>query len=179
MLIRAGYEIQYECPLPTAMLLLLSTHPSRAASLREPETLVVTPSVPVETFTDGFGNCCGRIVTPAGLVSLCGEVLVEDDGLADPMHWEARQYPVAELPFDVLPFLLGSRYCPVQELGAFAWEQFGGVPLGWGRGQAVCDWVHANVRFDYMTARPTKTAGDVWQEREGGSRTWRSRSAAV
>jgi transglutaminase-like putative cysteine protease len=33
--------------------------------------------------------------------------------------------------------------------------------------QAVCDWVHAHVRFGYGFARPTKTAADVYAERQG------------
>ena len=123
--------------------------------------------MPVHTFIDPYGNRCGRLFAPAGTVRLRGNVVVEDTGLPDEIHPEARQHPVEELPDDVLPFLLGSRYCPVQELGKFAWDQFGGAPLGWGRVQAVCDWVHDHVRFDYQTARPTKTAWDVYQEREG------------
>jgi hypothetical protein len=48
-----------------------------------------------------------------------------------------------------------------------AWGLFQGAPEGWGRVQAVCDWVHANVRFDHQAARPTKTAYDVFVERAG------------
>ncbi len=167
MFLKAGYEIHYEVPAPVAMIMLLYTHPSRSATVRVPETLHTTPELPVHEFIDGFGNRCGRIFAPAGTLKLVGNVVVEDSGLPDAVHADARQHPVEELPDNVLQFILGSRYCPVQELGALAWDLFGQTPLGWARVQAVCDWVHNHVRFDYQTARPTKTAWDVYQEKEG------------
>ena len=33
--------------------------------------------------------------------------------------------------------------------------------------QAVCDWVHNHIAFDYQSARPTKTAADVFDEARG------------
>jgi transglutaminase-like putative cysteine protease len=38
---------------------------------------------------------------------------------------------------------------------------------GWSRAQAICDWVHEYVTFGYQFARPTKTALDVYNERQG------------
>ena len=167
MLIRAGFDIQYAVPAPVPVLMLLYTRPEWTSAIRRPQTLEVTPNVPVHEFIDGFGNRCGRLVAPAGTLRLRGDIVIEDSGLPDPIHADAIQHPIQDLPDDVLPFLLGSRYCTVQELGNLAWDTFGSAPTGWGRVQAVCDWVHNHVRFDYQTARPTKTAWDVYSEREG------------
>ncbi len=167
MLIRLGYELAFEVPTPTPMLLLLYVHPSRAACLRRPDRLHVEPAVPVEEFIDGFGNRCGRILAPAGTLLLWNDTLVEDDAEPDPVVPDAVQHPVQDLPPETLPFLLGSRYCEVDRLADVAWSLFGKAPPGWGRVQAVCDWVHANVRFGYGFARPTKTAHDVYTERKG------------
>ena len=41
------------------------------------------------------------------------------------------------------------------------------MPETWERVQAVLDWVHGNVTFGYEYARPTKTAYDVFTERQG------------
>jgi transglutaminase-like putative cysteine protease len=71
------------------------------------------------------------------------------------------------LPPEVLTFLLASRYCEVDRMMNIAWQLFGTTPLGWARVQAVCNWVHNNVTFGYQYARPTKTAWDVYQERNG------------
>jgi transglutaminase-like putative cysteine protease len=167
MLIRLGYEIAFDLPAPTPMLLMLHVHPSRFGSLREPDRVRVEPAVPVEEFTDAFGNRCGRLLAPAGALRLSNDTLVEDSGLPDPVCPDAEQHPVEELPPEVLPFLLASRYCEVDRLTETAWGLFGQAPTGWGRVQAVCDWVHDNVRFGYQFARPTKTAYDVYTERQG------------
>jgi transglutaminase-like putative cysteine protease len=167
MLIRLGYEIVFDLPAPTPMLLMLHVHPSQAGSLREPDRVRVEPAVPVEEFTDAFGNRCGRLLAPAGTLRLSNDTLVEDSGLPDAVCPEAAQHPVEQLPPEVLPFLLASRYCEVDRLSDVAWGLFGQAPPGWGRVQAVCDWVHDNVRFGYEFARPTKTAYEVHAERQG------------
>ena len=167
MLIRTGYEISYDLPAPVAMTLLLYTHPGFSGSLRSPDQLQVTPDIPVQEYTDPFDNRAARLYAPAGPIRLYNDFLVENNGQPDETNWDAQGVPMQDLPSDTLQFLLGSRYCPVQELGDFAWKQFGNTPFGWARVQAVCDWVHNHVRFDYQTARPTKTALDVYNEAEG------------
>lgn len=66
MLIRLGYELVFQVPSRTPMILMLYTHPSRVASLRMVDWIRVEPNVPVEIFTDPFGNFCGRLVAPPG-----------------------------------------------------------------------------------------------------------------
>jgi transglutaminase-like putative cysteine protease len=74
----------------------------------------------------------------------------------------------ADLPVETLPFLLPSRYCEVDsELLQFAWNTFGQVPKGWPLAQAICDYVHQQLRFDYQRARATRTALEAWRERVG------------
>jgi len=167
MRIRIGYDLTFAVPAPTPLLVLLFTHPSCGPTLQAPDVLQVEPAVPVEEFTDPFGNRCARLVAPAGKLRLFNDTVVTDSGLPDPVHEEAAQHPVEALPTEVLPFLLASRYCEVDRLTEVAWELFGRTPTGWPRVQAVCDWVHGQVEFGYAFARPTKTACDVYQERKG------------
>jgi len=68
---------------------------------------------------------------------------------------------------ETLPFLLGSRYCEVDRLTETAWRLFGDTMPGWSRVQAIVDWCHANVEFGYPYARATKTALEVFTERQG------------
>jgi transglutaminase-like putative cysteine protease len=75
--------------------------------------------------------------------------------------------PVAELPNDLLRFLLSSRYCEVDLFTSIAFKLFGQVEPGWGRVQAICDWVHNHISFDYQQARPTKSAMNVYNEKVG------------
>jgi transglutaminase-like putative cysteine protease len=167
MLIRIGYEMIFDMPAPAPMLLLLYTHPSRSASLTQPERLHIEPEVLAHEFTDWFGNHCGRIVAPAGRLRFCYDAIVQDSGQPDVVHENAKQHPVEDLPTEALQFLLGSRYCEVDLLTPIAWNLFGQTPPGWARVQAVCDWVHRHLTFGYEHARPTRTAHEVYQEGVG------------
>ncbi len=168
MLIKVGHEIAFDLPVPVAMVLMLYLHPSRAATIRKPEHLTLAPSLPVSEYLDAFGNHCGRVFAPAGRIVLSNEAIVEDNGQPDPQIRDAVQHAVQDLPHDVLQFLLASRYCEVDsELKDFAWAQFGSTPAGWPRVQAICDFVHGHLRFDYLQARATRTALEAFRERVG------------
>lgn len=172
MLIRCGYEIAVRCEQPTPMIAMLSVHPDRAADLRGPEGFHTTPTIPTTTYVDGFGNRCRRLVAPVGELDLWGDATVADDGLIDGADFAAREVPVQELPEDTLVFLLGSRYCETDELSQTAWDLFGTVQAGWTRAQAVCDWVHNHITFDYMQARSTRTAAQALAEGVGVCRDY-------
>jgi len=167
MFIRIGHEIVFNLPVPSAMMALLYTLPDRAAHLRQPDSLRLEPNLPVTDFIDWFGNRCARIAAPAGRLRICNDFIVEDTGLPLPSYPDAVQHPVQDLPDACLQFLLASRYCEVDRMSDIAWNLFGQIPTGWARVQAVCDWVYASVKFGYEYARPTKTAYDVYQERQG------------
>jgi transglutaminase-like putative cysteine protease len=167
MFIRIGYEFLFNMETPSLMLLMLALHPEREASVWRHGGMRVEPNVPIYEFLDREGNRCRRLFAPAGPLRLWDDMIVSDSGLSDPVAPWAIQHPAQELPNETLVYLLGSRYCEVDRLSDIAWSLFGRYPEGWARVQAVCDWVNANIRFDYQTARPTKTAYDVFMERTG------------
>lgn len=167
MLIRLGYDIAFEFKADTPMLAMLSVHPSRSLDLVEPDELQTNRGIPLTHYFDDFGNRCTRFVAPRGRLQLSCSTLVLDSGQPDPFKLSARECPVGDLPSETLTFLLSSRYCEVDRFGEIAHELFSQTPSGWARVQAICDWVHARVRFDYAAARPTKTALDVFTERVG------------
>ncbi|MGB6727693.1 MAG: transglutaminase family protein [Terracidiphilus sp.] len=167
MLIRLGYDIQFEIPAPVAMVALLNVHPSRAHDLLEADELNIEPNIPVTSYIDSFGNRCARFVTPAGPLRLSSTTLIRDSGFPDFLNLAARESAVGDLPHQVLSYLLSSRYCEVDRFTNIAGELFGNVDPGWSRVQYICNWVHNNVAFNYQQARPTKTALDVFTERVG------------
>jgi transglutaminase-like putative cysteine protease len=131
------------------------------------EKFRIEPQVKVHEFIDVFGNRCGFVHAPAGRLRFSSDAVVSDGGEPDPIQPDARQHPVEELPANVLQFLLASRYCEVDRMGDMAWELFGALPPGWGKVQAVADWVHNHIEFGYGHASPTKTAYDVCNEKKG------------
>jgi hypothetical protein len=66
MHIRVGYELIYHCPQETPMLLLVTTHSSRASDIVLPDSVTTDPAVPITAYHDAFGNWCTRLVAPAG-----------------------------------------------------------------------------------------------------------------
>ena len=179
MHIRFGFEISYDLPAVTDMVLLLHLRPELAPSLRRPQVLHHNAGSEAGTFFDAFGNQATRLRAPAGRLTLTLDSLCEIPGEPDPVRPQAAQHAVADLPPAALPFLLPSRYCETDRLGAFAWSTFGHLPAGWARVQAVCDFVHRHIRFDYQQARPTRTALEAWQEGVGVCRDFTHLSVAL
>jgi transglutaminase-like putative cysteine protease len=167
MLIRYGYEISVTCPQPTAMVCLLSANDDRKSDIRVAERVYTTPIIPTTTYRDLFGNQCRRLLAPAGDLTIWGDATIEDDGKIDEASFGAAEVAVADLPDDCLLYLMGSRYCETDRLSQAAWDMFGSIPPGWGRVQAVCDFVHQHIKFDYLKARSTRTAFEAFQERVG------------
>lgn len=167
MKIRVGYELIYDFPKPTPMIMVLGVHFTRASDVITPDHLTTTPSVPVTPYRDGFGNWCSRIVAPAGRMQFKADGLVRDSGLPDIAALSANQHNVEDLPADTLVYLLGSRYCETDRLSEAAWKLFERTKPGWERVQAICDFVHDHITFGYEHARSTMTAFDVYTEGKG------------
>jgi transglutaminase-like putative cysteine protease len=172
MQLRVGFEMVYQCPQPTPMILALSIHYSRASDLARPDHLVTHPPVPITAYRDLFGNWCSRLVAPAGLITLSTDAWVNDSGVPDVVARGASQVPVEFLPESALVFLLGSRYCETDQLSEIAWQRFGAGPGGWDRVQAICDFVHGHIEFGYQHARRTRTAWEAYNERRGVCRDY-------
>jgi transglutaminase-like putative cysteine protease len=167
MQIRAGYEITYECPAPTPMVLMLSVHPVRHPDLITPARMALDPPVEAREFRDVYGNICSRIVAPAGRITLSSDFLINDSGEPDIVEPGAMQLPIQELPDDVMVYVLGSRYCDTDHLATLAWSLFGNGPQGWARVQAICDYVNERLTFGYQHASSTRTAWDGFREQRG------------
>jgi transglutaminase-like putative cysteine protease len=165
--IKLGYELVYQCPQPTPMIVTLNVHYSRVSDLIKPDHLIFEPSIPVAGYRDSFGNWCSRIVAPTGRLRLSTDALIKDSGAVDVVQPWLEQRPIQALPQHALLFLLGSRYCETDLLSEAAWSMFGNAPTGWKRVQAICDFVHQHIKFGYGLSSPTKSAFQAFQDRQG------------
>jgi transglutaminase-like putative cysteine protease len=172
MRIKTGFEIIYDCPAPVPMLLMLSVHPSRRDDLETPDWVRTDPALDVHQYLDAYGNICSRLLAPAGRLTISADFIINDTGLIDPYAPDAVEHPLHELPDDVIVYLLGSRYCDTEKLSQTAWSLFQQTPRGWSRVQAICDYVHNHIIFNYADARPDKTAFDAWTEAAGVCRDY-------
>ncbi len=167
MLIRYGYQMTLACPQETAIVARLSVHPEREGDVAYELPFQTTHMVQSSVFVDDFGSRSRRFLAPAGKISLRADGLIADSGRHEVVDFNAREVPIMALPAEAMPFLLGSRYCETDLLSAIAWQMFGGVPPGWARVQAICDFVHRHLKFSYPHARSTRTAFEAYQERIG------------
>ena len=172
MKIRVGYEMIYDFPQPTPMIMVLGVHFTRASDVIVPDYLTTAPSVAILPYRDGFGNWCSRIVAPTGQMRLAADGIVRDTGLPDVIVPSASQHAVEDLPAETIVYLLGSRYCETDRLSDVAWKLFEQTTPGWARVQTICDFVHNHITFDYEHARATMTAWEVFNERKGVCRDY-------
>ena len=172
MQIRVGFDMVYDCPQPTPMILNLNVHFTRVSDLVGRDDLVFDPPVPMAAYRDSFGNWCTRIVAPKGRICISANALVNDSGIPDAVVPGAKQVPVPDLPEETLLFLLGSRYCETDRLSETAWKLFGQTPAGWGRVLAICDYVHRHIAFGYEHARMTRTALEAFHDKTGVCRDY-------
>jgi hypothetical protein len=169
LLLRAGFDLTYDCAQPTPMVVHLNVHYSRAADIVRADFLITEPPVPLSGYRDSFGNWCTRLVAPAGGIRLTSDALVRVTGLPDEQAPDAAQHYVEDLPSETLVYLLGSRYCETDKLSDIAWALFGNFPTGWSRVQAVCAFVHQHIRFDYQLACSTRSGRGVPGLRPSGA----------
>jgi transglutaminase-like putative cysteine protease len=165
--VRFGYEIIFVCPQATPMVLMLSAQPHADQRLLVPDTVRTEPNLPVEEYRDSYGNHCVRLEAPAGQIRITADGLLEDSGLPEPAVWSAGETPLTQLPPETLVYLLPSRYCESDLLAPAAMQLFGHLTPGWGRVQAICDFVNRHVTFGYQFARCTKTALETYNEQTG------------
>lgn len=167
MFIRVGFEATVQCQNPTPMLLALRLESAHGRTLYGSDSVQISPEVWIDDYTDTFGNRCARVTMLVGQTTLWSDCIVGDSGAPDLYDWSALQHEIVDLPHDTLLFLMPSRYCECDELVEKAWILFGGTQPGWPRAQAISNWVHNNVLFDYRFGRPSKTAVDVFREGTG------------
>lgn len=165
--LRIGCDIRYELPQPTPMILMVTVHDTKQNHLEAPDRITTVPPVPIQAYRDDFGNTCHRLIAPKGDFRIQIDTVMRDNGLPDPEVSEAEQYAVERLPAGTLKYLLPSRYCDTEFLSDIAWERFRHVTPGWARVQAICDFVHHYLTFGYHHSRPTRTASEAYQERQG------------
>jgi transglutaminase-like putative cysteine protease len=166
MRVNVGCEFAYRAEVATHAVIQVEPRLEGGVSVLE-ERWSNVPQIPMTRYVDGFGNVCRRTTISPGDSVLRYDALLEVPEAADPQIPGAAEWAPGDLPDDVLVFTLPSRYCPSQELANDAWALFGSLAPGWGRVQAICDWVHNEVKFGYLDTSPLATAVDVFNTRAG------------
>ena len=78
-----------------------------------------------------------------------------------------RQHLWSDLPSEVLPFLLPSRFCPSDKFMRFAQREFGSAGDGVAQIMAILDWIHRNVDYLAGVSDAETTAERTFVDRAG------------
>jgi transglutaminase-like putative cysteine protease len=166
MRVRVGCEFHYDAPGPTAAIWQVRAHPSGSHRILA-ESWGASPASSTTFYLDLYGNLCDRMTLPEGSTVVRYNADVEVPDHFDDTDKDARQLSVDRLPDETMVFLLASRFCLSDVLRDRAWDLFGATEPGFARVQAVCDWVHHNVRFQPGSSTAITTAVDVCQNGTG------------
>ena len=161
MRIRIGHEMTIQTGQDTTLIALTTPEPARHRDYVQPEDYRTTPSVPVQSYVDRFGNICRRMVAPAGTFTLFSDITITDPGSRDEADPNAAEWPVEALPTEVLGFLTASRYVESDLVSDEAWRLFGHVAPGWNRVQYIVNHVNGGLAFDYGLASQFRTAASA------------------
>jgi transglutaminase-like putative cysteine protease len=118
-------------------------------------------------YVDHYGNRCERFELASGDSHVTYQAHVLLARPADLIELSAVEMPVASLPDEVLSFVMPSRFCLPDELGHEAWQRFGELAPGWGRVQAIVDYVHTHLQFVPGASNPWTTAADAYRSGQG------------
>jgi transglutaminase-like putative cysteine protease len=118
-------------------------------------------------YVDHYGNRCERFQLASGDSHVTYQAHVLLARPADLIELSAVEMPVASLPDEVLSFVMPSRFCLPDELGHEAWQRFGELAPGWGRVQAIVDYVHTHLQFVPGASNPWTTAADAYRSGQG------------
>ena len=78
-----------------------------------------------------------------------------------------RETPVGEVPDDILPYLLATRYCESDVLCGEVVRMFGELPSGFARVRAVEEWILRNIVYKPGSTNSNTTAQQVFEQRAG------------
>ncbi len=165
--VHLGCEFRYETATGIEFIVLVEPSEVGARATELGSSRHVEPDVPLRVYRDAFGNLCWRITAPGPALAFRYDALFSVPDAPDEADPTAAQVPMADVPDDILVYTLPSRYCQSDVLLDDAWSLFGSAPKGYGRVQAICDWVHANVAYGYGNSGPTISAVDTYAGRSG------------
>ncbi|WP_375463109.1 transglutaminase family protein [uncultured Methylobacterium sp.] len=131
------------------------------------ESLTIAPDLRREVYiTPDLQNRYLGLNVPQGQLSVeyAAEVALSVHR-ADPATIE--ETPVKDLPIDILPFLLPSRFVSSDRLTPFAQAEFGALPRGHQRVNQICNWIHDHLTYKPGTSDEQTTADESLLRRAG------------
>lgn len=164
MRLRAKAELKYSFAEPTQIIGLLHAAKSPDQLLLS-EVLEVSPDTPVSVDEGLSGDRRFRACL-SGEVSVAYQAEVENNA-RQLLPVAGRQHVWGELPVEVLPYLLPSRFCPSDQFQRFSQREFGAAGDGVARVMAILDWINRHVDYVHGVSTAESTAAHTFTVRAG------------
>jgi len=161
-------ELNYQVSSPTTSILNILALKGPKQNILE-ENLLLAPNLKAEDLTSGNNDhrfirlklieeTALNITYKATVETLYEEV--ENILTIEPVR-------VAQMPPDVLPYLLPSRYCQSDQLVRFAQHRFGQIDNDFSKVIAITDWIYKNVEYVSGSSDSHTSAFDTITEQAG------------
>jgi transglutaminase-like putative cysteine protease len=158
--IQVGCDFTYAAAIPTPVIFQVTPAESAHVLVKDGQW-ASEPDMAIRGYTDLYGNPCLRTVLPAGRSSFRYQATATVPDATEEADEDAPESAPDDLPDDTLIYTLPSRYCLPDVLGDEAWSRFGGLAPGYRRVQAICDYVHGHLTFQYGSSTALSSAVDV------------------
>ena len=129
------------------------------------ESLDIQPPARFLADTTSYGERSIR-ASLSGDVTIRYVALVENN-LRRLLPQSGLQHVWSELPSEVLPFLLPSRFCPSDKFMRFAQREFSSAGDGVARIMAILEWIHRHVDYVAGASDAQTTAEQTFVDRAG------------
>jgi transglutaminase-like putative cysteine protease len=131
------------------------------------ESLVLSPPLERSVYTDpATGNRYFGVNVAADMLALEYNAEVElVVHRANP--GKVNETPISQMPLAILPFLLPSRYVPSDRLASYARSEFGSLPPGHQRVNAICGWIYDHLEYQPGSSNEETTADETLLKRAG------------
>jgi len=176
--IRVGCSLAYETTVPTPALFVLKPRLEGRVLVMQ-EKLSFGIGQPSYEYQESHGNIMYRSILMPGRNEIRHDALVAVSSLPDSREVQGQVVSIGQLPPEVLRYTLPRRYCDSDKLLNFAWKEFGQTTHGLPRVQAICDWVHNNIEYRFMSGRTDLSAFEVIERRYGVCRDFAHAAIAL
>jgi transglutaminase-like putative cysteine protease len=129
------------------------------------ESLNIQPPATILCDTTPYGDRSIR-ASLSGDVTIRYKAVVENN-LRQLLPTFGLQHVWSNLPSEVLPFLLPSRFCPSDKFMRFAQREFAGAGDGVARIMAILEWIHRNIDYVAGVSNAETTAERTFVDRAG------------
>lgn len=165
--LRLALELSYDIAEPGCDFVfnIHVAHTQRQRVVEESLSLsqALHPTVEADPLT---GNRYLRLKALPGPLKVCYDATIDlRHHVADP--GTIAEVPIARLPLQVLGYIYPSRYCQSDRLRKFAMREFGHLWQGYGRVQAIRDWVLQHTTFTSNSSTSDTSAVDTLLGTEG------------